>query len=182
LLLYLELGFRITCSDLWSYGDSNPRPLACHQQAGHPPQSICAAHRPRTCMRVRPDPGRLRYFPAVLISPARMLTAPQPAGRRPAKATETLPRRLSATRHAAGTEQPQNPVLSQSAARQAPARGSHRGRCRCQATQAGPQPARPPITTRACSNLPRSPALLSSPETRPRDMNIRLCRRSARCQ
>jgi hypothetical protein len=53
-------------SELWSYGDSNPRPLACHQHAGHPPKSIAAGHRPRTCEPVLCDPARLRYFPAVL--------------------------------------------------------------------------------------------------------------------
>ena len=52
--------------DLWSYGDSNSRPLACHQQATHPPQYIAAGHRPAACTPVRPGPGRLRYFRAVL--------------------------------------------------------------------------------------------------------------------
>jgi hypothetical protein len=50
----------------WSYGDSNSGPLACHQQATHPPQSITAGHRPAACTPVRPGPGRLRYFRAVL--------------------------------------------------------------------------------------------------------------------
>jgi len=53
-------------SDLWSYGDSNSGPLACHQQAAHPPKSITAGHRPAACTSVRQSPGRLRYFLAVL--------------------------------------------------------------------------------------------------------------------
>jgi GNAT superfamily N-acetyltransferase len=56
--------------ELWgamgSYGDLNPRPLACHQQAAHPQQYIRAGQRLRACVPVLPDPGRLRYFPAVL--------------------------------------------------------------------------------------------------------------------
>jgi hypothetical protein len=60
------LFFSNCVSELWSYGDSNPRPLACHQQATHPPPSIAAGHRPATCTPVRPGPGRLRYFRAVL--------------------------------------------------------------------------------------------------------------------
>src|SRR5260370_23079705 len=50
----------------WSYGDSNPGPLACHQQAARPPASIGAGHRPHRCVEVRRNPGALRYFPAVL--------------------------------------------------------------------------------------------------------------------
>jgi hypothetical protein len=52
--------------ELWSYGDSNPRPLACHQQAGHPPESITAGHRPCGYPGVHRNPDTLRYFPAVL--------------------------------------------------------------------------------------------------------------------
>ena len=57
-------------SDLgWSYGDSNPRPLACHTTAPRPPQSICAGHRLRTSASVPRNPGRLLYFRAVRIRP-----------------------------------------------------------------------------------------------------------------
>jgi hypothetical protein len=63
-------------SYLWSYGDSNPGPLACHQQAGHPPASIAAGHRPTTSAPVPRNPGRLRYFPAVPL-------ARPPCSRRP---------------------------------------------------------------------------------------------------
>jgi hypothetical protein len=56
----------------WSYGDSNPGPLACHQQAARPPVSVLAGHRPRACAPVRSGPHRLRYFHAGQIrSPAR---------------------------------------------------------------------------------------------------------------
>ena len=58
--------FSSLASDLCIYGDSSPRPLACHQQATHPPQYICAGHRPAACTPVRPSPGQLRYFRAVL--------------------------------------------------------------------------------------------------------------------
>jgi hypothetical protein len=54
----------LTCVELW---DSNPRPLACHQQAGHPSPSISAGHCPRTYAATRIDPGWLLYFPAVRI-------------------------------------------------------------------------------------------------------------------
>jgi hypothetical protein len=54
---------------LWSYGDSNPRPLACHQHAGHPPEYIRAGHRPLTCRAGHQCPDTLLYFPAVLTSP-----------------------------------------------------------------------------------------------------------------
>jgi hypothetical protein len=56
-----------TCVELW---DSNPRPLACHQRAGHPPESVPAGHRPGACTTGRTGPGRLRYFTAV--PPARL--------------------------------------------------------------------------------------------------------------
>jgi hypothetical protein len=62
------LGLRISdyVSELqWSYGDSNPRPLACHPAATRPPACIGAGHRPRTSARVHRNPGLLRYFPAV---------------------------------------------------------------------------------------------------------------------
>lgn len=56
-------------SDLWSYGESNPGPLPCHQQAPRPLTSIGAGHRPPTSPRDRPCPGRLRYCRAVLGQP-----------------------------------------------------------------------------------------------------------------
>jgi hypothetical protein len=49
----------------WSYGDSNPRPLACHHQAAHPPASITAGHRPDPCPLIHLRPRRLLYFRAV---------------------------------------------------------------------------------------------------------------------
>jgi hypothetical protein len=55
-------------SYLWSYGDSNPGPLACHQQAARPLQYVCAGHRPRKCAPVPSGPHRLRYFLAVPAS------------------------------------------------------------------------------------------------------------------
>ena len=58
----------LTWENLWSYGDSNPGPLACHQQAARPPQYVCAGHRPRKCAPVPSSPHRLRYFPAVPAS------------------------------------------------------------------------------------------------------------------
>jgi hypothetical protein len=59
-------GFSNYASDLWSYGDSNPGPLACHQQAAHPPEYISAGHHPCKCPGVHRNPDTLRYFPAVL--------------------------------------------------------------------------------------------------------------------
>ncbi len=47
-------------------GIRTPRPLACHQQASHPPMCPAAGHRPAASMRDPPDPHMLRYFPAVL--------------------------------------------------------------------------------------------------------------------
>jgi hypothetical protein len=60
----------LTCGYItkWSYGDSNPGPLACHPAAGRPPPSIPAGHRPSTSARIPRNPGLLRYFPAVLVS------------------------------------------------------------------------------------------------------------------
>jgi hypothetical protein len=52
-------------SGQWSYGDSNPRPLACHQRADRPPQSIAAGHHPGTCAPIRSCVSTLLYFPAV---------------------------------------------------------------------------------------------------------------------
>jgi hypothetical protein len=63
--------------EMWSYGDSNPRPLACHHRAGHPPGSVPAGHRPGACTAARAGPGRLRYFPAVRRAPSLTLL---PAG------------------------------------------------------------------------------------------------------
>ena len=60
-----RLSIRNMCVTLWSYGDSNPRPLACHPAATRPPACIGAGHRPRTSARVHRNPGLLRYFPAV---------------------------------------------------------------------------------------------------------------------
>ena len=58
--------FRIIVFELvWSYGDSNPRPLPCHTAATRPQQYICAGHRLRTSARVPRNPGRLLYFRAV---------------------------------------------------------------------------------------------------------------------
>jgi hypothetical protein len=54
----------------WSYGDSNSGPLACHQQATHPPEYVAAGHRPAACMPIRSRPGQLRYFRAVLSGPS----------------------------------------------------------------------------------------------------------------
>src|ERR1022692_2403682 len=68
----------LTLVNEWSYGDSNPRPLACHSVATRPPECICAGHPPRTCMRVRTDPGPLRYFAAVRIAVTPPAQAPQP--------------------------------------------------------------------------------------------------------
>ena len=58
----------LTWHFMWSYGDSNPGPLACHQQAARPPQYFCAGHRPRKYAPVPSSPHRLRYFPAVPAS------------------------------------------------------------------------------------------------------------------
>jgi len=55
--------------DLWSYGDSNSGPLACHQQAARPPASITAGHRPRPYLHMHRHPGRLLYFTLLLYSP-----------------------------------------------------------------------------------------------------------------
>jgi hypothetical protein len=70
LLLYrpLNTGLKILnyIPELWSYGDSNSGPLACHQQAMRPQPYIRAGQRLRTSAPVLPDPGRLRYFSAVL--------------------------------------------------------------------------------------------------------------------
>src|ERR1017187_9113117 len=68
-LLYSLPGFSNYSSDQWSYGDSNPRPLACHPAATRPPECVAAGHRPGECTQVRLRPGRLRYFPAVPFSP-----------------------------------------------------------------------------------------------------------------
>jgi hypothetical protein len=48
--------------------DSNPGPLACHQQAVRPLASIPAGHRPGASTKIRLRPGRLRYFDAVPLS------------------------------------------------------------------------------------------------------------------
>jgi hypothetical protein len=63
--------------ELWSYGDSNPGPLACHYRAEHPPASVPAGHRPGACTAAHAGPGRLRYFPAVRQAPSLTLL---PAG------------------------------------------------------------------------------------------------------
>jgi hypothetical protein len=61
-------GFRIIVFELvWSYGDSNPGPLACHAVATRPQKCICAGHRLRTSPSVPRNPGRLLYFRAVRI-------------------------------------------------------------------------------------------------------------------
>src|ERR1035438_2514326 len=68
-LLYSLPGVSNYSSDQWSYGDSNPRPLACHPAATRPPECVAAGHRPGECTRVHPRPGLLRYFPAVRPMP-----------------------------------------------------------------------------------------------------------------
>jgi len=73
-----NLGSEIRFYDLdllWSYGDSNPWPLACHQQAPRPPECIRAGHRPRASPRVCLGPRRLRYFRAVQSWAAPALSA-----------------------------------------------------------------------------------------------------------
>ena len=40
----------------WSYGDSNPRPLACHPAAARPPEYLSAGHRPPGSTRVHSGP------------------------------------------------------------------------------------------------------------------------------
>jgi hypothetical protein len=78
----LWLGISNCFSDLWSYGDSNPRPLACHSVAPRPQQYICAGHSPGASARVHRDLRLLRYFSAVRIQaspPPRELHDP-PAG------------------------------------------------------------------------------------------------------
>ena len=70
-ILKAALGARdrgLTWENLWSYGDSNPGPLACHQQAVRPLASIPAGHRPGASTKIRLRPGRLRYFHAVPLS------------------------------------------------------------------------------------------------------------------
>jgi hypothetical protein len=62
----------------WSYGDSNPRPLACHPAAAHPPAFIPAGHRPRTCPMVCLRPSRLLYSAAVCIPLCLRLTGSRP--------------------------------------------------------------------------------------------------------
>jgi hypothetical protein len=81
-VLALRPGLRFSnyIYDLWSYGDSNPRPLACHHQAAHPPPSITAGHRPRTSAPVPRDPRQLRYFPAVLPRRSEGVRAPDSRG------------------------------------------------------------------------------------------------------
>jgi hypothetical protein len=79
----------------WSYGDSNPGPLACHPAAGRPPQSICAGHRPTTSARVPRNPGRLLYFAAVPLSRRGWSWPPQPAGTRPVRACNNSAGRAS---------------------------------------------------------------------------------------
>src|ERR1700722_2161510 len=72
LLLYTPVRYGVIISnniaELWSYGDSNPRPLACHQQAGCPLLSITAGDRLSRCEAVCRDLIRLLYFAAALIS------------------------------------------------------------------------------------------------------------------
>ncbi len=75
------------------YGDSNPGPLACHQQAARPPESIAAGHRPPRCTRVRSRPPLLRYFRVVLPARRRTLVAGARAPWLPAaRAMLSLPR------------------------------------------------------------------------------------------
>jgi hypothetical protein len=65
-------GFRIYLSDLgWSYGDSNPGPLACHPQAARPPASLPAGHHPGASTKIRLCPGLLLYCRAVPLSATR---------------------------------------------------------------------------------------------------------------
>jgi hypothetical protein len=64
-LLYSLPGFSNFASDQWSYGDSNPRPLACHPAATRPQKSISAGHRPCKYPAVHRNPDTLRYFAAV---------------------------------------------------------------------------------------------------------------------
>jgi hypothetical protein len=87
--------FRIYACELWSYGDSNSGPLACHPAAGRPPPSICAGHRPTTSPRVPRNPGRLLYFPAVPLCRRGWSWPPQPAGTRPVRACNNFAGRVS---------------------------------------------------------------------------------------
>jgi len=92
-LIGLAFEFRVRAA--WSYGDSNPGPLACHPAAGRPPPSICAGHRPRTSPRVPRNPGRLLYFPAVPLCRRGWSWPPQPAGTRPVRACKNSAGRAS---------------------------------------------------------------------------------------
>jgi len=76
--------FRIMSLNCGAMG-LEPRPLACKQKATRPVASIAAGHRPGTCTRVRSDPGRLLYFPAVCATRRRNVERgerPFPLGRR----------------------------------------------------------------------------------------------------
>jgi len=97
-LLYGRPGCSNFAFDLWSYGDSNPRPLACHHQAGSPAASIAAGQRPRSYARVRLCPHGLRYFHAVLQ-----------AGRQPGP---RAPRRAGADAEVAGSRRDARKALS----------------------------------------------------------------------
>jgi hypothetical protein len=95
-LLYSLPGFSNYTSDLWSYGDSNPRPLACHPAATRPRVCIAAGHRPLASTPVRPRPGLLRYFRAVQVSPGRLArTWPAPYSRHLPRLPRQLPQSLA---------------------------------------------------------------------------------------
>ena len=94
---------------VWSYGDSNPRPLACHTVATRPQKYICAGHCLGTSASVPPNPGLLLYFRA--YSPELLPAQAERTGSREAHAGHSTGLYLPATRDRR-RERPNSPATS----------------------------------------------------------------------
>ena len=153
-------------TSVWSYGDSNPGPLACHPAAGRPPSSICAGHRPMASPPVPRNPRRLLYFPAVPVSPARMLLAAanQPTRDQPGPPENTTGR---ASREPGSGRDRQGPTI--------PSLPGRTTQFSLHSRQPGTA-----MTTPACSGsavASAAPCIRSSGQ---RDINVRFCVLTAR--
>src|ERR1017187_662587 len=93
----------------WSYGDSNPRALACHTVATRPQKYICAGHCLGTSASVPRNPGLLLYFRA--YSPELPPVQAERTGSREAHAGHSTGLYLPATRDRR-RERPNSPATS----------------------------------------------------------------------
>src|ERR1017187_9613019 len=93
----------------WSYGDSNPRALACHTVATRPQKYICAGHCLGTSASVPRNPGLLLYFRA--YSPELPPAQAERTGSREAHAGHSTGLYLPATRDRR-RERPNSPATS----------------------------------------------------------------------